>query len=385
LATAFTEDLMSTVRSASLPALLTTALVLMPAWSPLSAQSVDTSVDRSVDSAAVARRRLQPLPALGSAPETGFQFGATMLGVWEHEGAQRARPASVLMYALRSAKSQTRFGVEGEYWTRGNARRLAGTVVAQEFPLPFYGIGDGAPATAKEIFTPRSVEITLNAQQRIARAWYVTGGARRLQQTMTFDTNSALQRSMVSGVAGGPITELSAGMLTDTRDNLFAPRHGRWVQATVSTSRLGAASNYQFNKVRVDARGYRTLTGTHILAAHAQVVGVSGDVPFDQLALVGNSDILRGYEKGRYRDRWVGSAQAEYRSPYTHRIGAVMFAGAGLAAPSLNALSHRVLLPTYGAGMRVLIDQRQRTSVRVDYGRGRDGAAGLYVGFNQAF
>jgi hypothetical protein len=28
----------------------------------------------------VGRRRLQPLPAVASAPETGLQFGATMLG-----------------------------------------------------------------------------------------------------------------------------------------------------------------------------------------------------------------------------------------------------------------------------------------------------------------
>jgi hypothetical protein len=33
----------------------------------------------------------------------------------------------------------------------------------------------------------------------------------------------------------------------------------------------------------------------------------------------------------------------------------------------------------------VLLDQRQGTSVRVDYGRGRDAASGLYIGFNQAF
>ncbi len=40
---------------------------------------------------------------------------------------------------------------------------------------------------------------------------------------------------------------------------------------------------------------------------------------------------------------------------------------------------------TLGAGLRFQIDQRQRTGVRADYGRGRDGASGLYIGFNQAF
>ena len=44
-----------------------------------------------------------------------------------------------------------------------------------------------------------------------------------------------------------------------------------------------------------------------------------------------------------------------------------------------------VFAVTYGAGLRVQIDPAQRTAVRADYGRGRDGNSGLYIGFNQAF
>ena len=64
---------------------------------------------------------------------------------------------------------------------------------------------------------------------------------------------------------------------------------------------------------------------------------------------------------------------------------AVLFAGAGINAPALDELSGRTILPTYGAGLRVQLDKRQRTGVRADYARGRDGASGLYIGFNQAF
>lgn len=68
------------------------------------------------------------------------------------------------------------------------------------------------------------------------------------------------------------------------------------------------------------------------------------------------------------------------------RLGAVAFAGAGVVAPSAgDLLSERVLLPSYGIGGRFQLDARQRSAVRVDYGRGRDGASGLYIGFNQAF
>jgi len=94
---------------------------------------------------------------------------------------------------------------------------------------------------------------------------------------------------------------------------------------------------------------------------------------------------MRGYSRGRFRDRMFGGAQAEYRSPMWHRLGAVLFSGAGVVAPTAGALADARLLPTYGAGLRVAIDPTQRTAVRVDYGRGRSGNSGLYVGFNQAF
>lgn len=120
----------------------------------------------------------------------------------------------------------------------------------------------------------------------------------------------------------------------------------------------------------------------HLLATQLQVAGVDGTPPFDQLALIGNSDIMRGYKRGRFRDRWTAAVQGEYRTPVWHRIGGVSFAGGGLAAPSLDAFSETRLLPTYGAVMRFQIDARQRTAIRVDYWRGRDGASGLYIGFS---
>lgn len=94
---------------------------------------------------------------------------------------------------------------------------------------------------------------------------------------------------------------------------------------------------------------------------------------------------LRGYVRGRYRDRALAALQGEYRSPVRRRLGGVLFAGVGTVAPSLHRLGSGRLLPTHGVGVRLELDPQQRTSVRADYGRGIDGASGLYLGFNQAF
>lgn len=354
---------------------------LLMAGVALDAQGTHT--DRARDS--VGRRRIQPLPALAAAPETGLQFGATVLAVWEPAPALDTRPSSLMASALRTSRQQTRLRVEAERWSRGNSRRVAGSIQWQEFPLPYFGIGNSALASAEETFTPKGTEATLALYQLIAASWYATAGIRHVEQRIAADSTGVLRNGAIRGSRGGKITEWSAGVMIDTRDNLFAPRNGRWVQLSYSRSVDGVWSDFAYGTMRVDARAYRALATEHVIATQFQLTSVDGSAPFDQLALVGNSDILRGYARGRYRDRAMAAVQTEYRSPIRHRLGGTVFAGAGTIGGSIGALGSGKLLPTYGAGLRVQLDQRQRTGIRADYGRGRDGASGLYIGFNQAF
>ena len=333
----------------------------------------------------VGRHRIQPLPALASAPETGLQFGATVLAVWEPAARLDTRPTSLLASVLRTTKAQTRARVEGEYWSHGNAQRLAGSLQWQRFPLPFFGVGERTADLSEEIYTPTGTEAVFAAQRRIRGPWYATVGARYLDQRIATDSTGVLRFGQVTGSHGGVTTELSAGVQRDTRDNLFSPHTGQWLQLTYSYSDDRLWSDFRYRTVKLDARSYHTLGQSHVIALQLQATGVNGDAPFDALALIGGSDIMRGYKRGRYRDAWMTAAQAEYRSPMWHRLGGVGFAGGGVSSPSFASLSGRRLLPTYGAGVRVQIDARQRTGVRADYGRGLGGASGLYIGFNQAY
>ena len=337
----------------------------------------------AVDS--VGRRRIQLLPAVGSAPETGLQFGVSTLAVWEPAVIQSTRPSSVIVSALRTAKAQTRVRLDGEHWSPGNARRLSGLLLWQQFPLPYFGIGDRAPEEAEEKYTPRGIEAALSVLQRVRGPVYASLGVRHLEQRITPDSAGALRLGTITGSRGGTTTEIIGGVQLDTRDNLFAPTGGHWLQATYARSDDAVWSDFTYNTVRLDARTYQRVGRSQVVAIELQMTGVRGDPPFDAMALIGNGDIMRGYKKGRYRDRWVMATQAEYRSAIWRRVGAVAFGGAGFAAPSFGALGDSRFLPTYGAGLRLRLDARQRTGVRADYGRGLDGTAGLHMGFNQAF
>jgi hypothetical protein len=331
------------------------------------------------------RRRLQPFPAVASAPETGLQLGLTMLAVFEPPAERRARPASIVPTIIRSAKGQTRASVEGEYWGRANARRLWGSLAWQRFPLPFYGVGDQTLETAKETYTPQGVDAQATVQQRLRGTWYGLLTARFIDQTITPDSTSGVLRAKtITGATGGRVSEAGVGLLRDSRDFVFNPHRGMLAQFTVTTSRSAIGSDFSYSRRRLDVREYVPL-GAFTLALNYLGVWIDGDaIPFDQLNLVGGGDMLRGYTRGRYRDVNLQAAQAELRTPIHRRLGAVVFGGAGVLNDRNDATNTKAL-PTYGAGLRLQLDPRQRTAVRVDYGRGRDGASGLYIGFNQAF
>jgi len=338
------------------------------------------------------RRRIQPFPAVASAPETGLQLGLTVLSVFEPPASHRARPASLIATAIRSTKGQTRLSLEGEHWSPDNDRRLQGLLAWQKFPLPFYGIGSGAPSADKEVYTPSGIEAAGSIQQRLRGAWYVVGTARLIAQDVAPDssTGQLATNPAIVGRTGGRVSELGAGLLRDSRDYVFNPTRGTFAQASFAASGTYSGSEFDYQRLRIDARRYVPFAGSHVLALQLLLVGTMGAAPFDQLAMVGAGDIMRGYARGRFRDNWLSAAQMEYRSPIRHRLGVVAFAGVGQVTSRAGTLVDIIdidarLLPTYGAGARIQIDARQRTAVRVDYGRGRDGASGLYIGFNQAF
>jgi outer membrane protein assembly factor BamA len=326
---------------------------------------------------------LRILPVIGSAPETGFVGGATALRVTSGPNAD-TRPSTDQLYAAYTAKQQFRAFVSTDRWATGNRWGVNAQLEYQRFPQPFFGVGIGAPESAEEWYEARSVLANVTVRRRIARALYGQAGY-RYSDTKIRDAEEGgvIARGAVPGATGGVVSQLLAGGAWDSRDNVFAPASGTFVQATAAYSGGVFGADYEFSRYIADARRYVRL-GRGVLAGQAYLEATSTGAPFDQLSLVGSGMIMRGYVRGRYRDRELAAAQVEYRVPVAGRFGLAAFAGAGTVAPTLSMLTSSTLLPTLGGGVRWLLLPKQRTTVRVDYGVGK-GSSGLYIAFNEAF
>jgi hypothetical protein len=328
------------------------------------------------------------LPYLGSAPETGLQYGVTAFRVLQPADAG-TRPSTWQLFASYTAKSQAKAFLEMDRWTARNDWRVTTRLEWQRFPLPYHGTGDRSLDAAEEIYTPRGLLASAAVQRRIRGPLYALG-ALRVQDQDIVETDSAgeLRRGAVIGSRGGRVAQLQGGATWDTRDDVFAPRTGMFVQATAALASAAIASDFDFTRIVVDGRRYVPIGERSAVALQLVVEATGGrEAPFDQLSLVGGSNYMRGYARGRFRDRHLAAAQAEYRAPITGRLGWAAFAGGGRIAPRVADLagSDARFLPSYGLGLRWRLFATSRTNIRIDYGRGTAGQGGLYVALNEAF
>lgn len=327
------------------------------------------------------------LPYIGSAPETGIQFGATAFRVTQPADTT-TRPSTAQVFASYTAKRQARAFIESDRWSRGNVWHLVGHLELSRTPLLFYGFGDRAPASAEESYTPRGMLGSLLVQRQVRGPLYLESGYQLQDMRIeASDSTGALRTSAVRGARGGRVGQLQGGALWDSRDDVFAPYRGSYVEAIGSVAAAATGSDFAFRRFVVDARHFVPLGGRRILALQIAGELTGGDAPFDQVSLVGSSNYLRGYATGRFRDRDLLSAQAEYRAHLWRRIGWAAFAGAGTIAPRVGGLvaSDARVLPSYGAGVRWQLFTSSRSAIRVDYARGTAGASGLYLSLNEAF
>lgn len=351
---------------------------------------------------AQAQRKTSLLPVLGAAPETGWQFGVAVMRTDRDTTDAARRPSLTMGNVVRTTKGQTRAFVDTDRWSPGNARRLFTSTIVQEFPLPFYGFGDGASEGEERFYTPRSIDARVSAWRKIAPALWATAGARFLLVDIVKadyvvdlgdggfpppplgDGATASYADPFRSDAGRTVLA-SLGIAHDTRDNIYAPASGRYAEFTVNGASEWIGSEFEYVRAQADVRAYRRL-GDAVLGWQgvAQMVRGHG-VPFYEWPLVGNNTTMRGYVLGRFRDQTLLTTQAEYRTAPRGAWVFAAFGGVTLIARDWAGIGDARPLPSVGGGLRYRLDRVARSAVRVDYALGRDGQSGLYVAFNEAF
>jgi len=332
------------------------------------------------------KARLIGVPFIYYSPETKLAFGGG--GVLNFRAGRRkeeSRTSSVWTYASYNLARQFNVLVRPEIYLRSNNVYLQANIRWERSPQFFYGIGDNTPAAAKESFTPRILTIQLAARRRIFRSLFA--GLQYDFESLVMEKvepGRLLDTAGLAGSEGGMYSGFGASLVWDSRDAVLFPRQGVFAELSADAYGTLLASDASYTSLRLDVRKYVNFGTDRVLALQVYLHSTAGDVPFQRLALLGGESLMRGYYRGRFRDKGLIAVQGEYRQLVTKRIGFAGFAGLADVFPGFGDLQVRRLKYSLGGGLRYVVNKRDGTAVRLDVAWGQ-ACLGLYLTAKEAF
>jgi hypothetical protein len=251
--------------------------------------------------------------------------------------------------------------------------------------------GDGIKRTDKDYLLVNNSNIQLRERvlRRVVGDFY-TGVEVDFQKVynVQFGTTNPSNLDYPRGYNGSTNLGVGLGLVYDTRRNVMNVRSGKFAEIAYLNYSPSIGSTYKFQSTQFDLRYFRQ--GFH----SKQVIGVQamgffnkGQVPFNQMALMGGEMMMRGYYQGRYRDNNLMAAQAEYRFlpfPFSKRWGATLFASAGTVAPTASTLISSPYKMAGGLGARYLAFKSKDIFLRLDIAFTSEGR-GYYLFFGESF
>jgi len=326
-------------------------------------------------------------PVIGYTPETSVLFGANIVKLFRYPKSDSATRTSFAdMLAIATFKKQ--IIIEQNYTIFSNRERFMfiGYTSFQRFPQYYFGIGNNVPSGNKELVSYNQIFFDHLALRKIYKKFFAGIGYRYINIFNVEANDTGVLDKSVVGNAGSVSSGVQFAIASDSRTNIYNSGSGHMIRIRTVLNRKGLGSDYNFDIVEADLRGYLQIRNVHrdVVAFQGYGYFSSGDVPWNQMGTLGNDMIMRGYYSGRYRDKNFAAVQAEYRHSFNKVYGVVVFAGTGEVAKSTNEFSLSQLKPNVGGGLRVTLDRKERLNLRLDMGFGQN-TSNIYVSVAEAF
>ncbi len=341
------------------------------------------------DTTSSAEKSFRVYPTLGYSPETGVEPGASALWLFRARGDSTNRLSEVQTFAFFTFKAQFGLWIDNAIYGDKDKWFFLGRTRIQRFPLLYYGIGNNTSGDHPAVVDANYILLRQRVLRKIKPNLFL-GPEVDFQHLFGVAFNQpegGPAHTLPIGSSGTTNLGVGAALVYDDRHNVLNVRKGWFGEIGYLGYTPSLGSDYRFSSVNVEVRAFHPIARNNVLAW--QVLGnfMQGDIPFNQLALMGGEMMMRGYYQGRYRDKNMLAAQVEYRLlPFTFskRLGATLFAGTATVAPTVSAFRLDRVQFAGGAGLRYLLFKKKDIYIRLDMGLTKEGP-GFYFFTGEAF
>jgi hypothetical protein len=325
-------------------------------------------------------RGVLPMPLIVTEPAIGYG-GGLGLAYFSQSFEESAEAARAKGERVEPPDISMAFGLgtENGTWAGGGAYmgfwdadrwRYIGAAVKGELHLDYYSVGG----------QPRAYVLETGAlvQQLVRRLgttdWFA--GARYTYVPTKSRFESQRPEDVPQGELDTAIGKLGMIVDYDTRDSIFTPNSGTFVEVEAGFARGAFGADSKFETLYARAFSWHPV-GDLVIGVRGDARLSRGDVPFYAQPYV----VLRGVPAVRYQDRNALVGEGEVRWNLDSRWALVGFAGVGKAYGRRQSWSESDTVAAGGVGFRYLVARKLNLYAGLDVARGpEDTAVYLQVG-----
>ncbi len=342
------------------------------------------------DTSDISRPQFLIYPTLAYAPETSWEIGFSSLLVYYANRDTTNRLSEINGFTFITLENQYGLWFDHAIYSDKNKWFYLGRLRLQSFPLQYHGIGMDTPDRYTALVDANQIIIKERVLRELRDNLYfgLEGEFQRMSSVVFTPGPEFTDFELPLGSEGSNNFGLGMGLVYDTRHNVLNVRDGKFSELAVIRY-FPAFSDFGFNTIISDTRIYKPVGLHNVLAFQFLGQFMQGDVPFNQLALMGGENLMRGYYLGRFRDKNQLATQAEFRMlpipfSFTNRIGAAAFAGAATVFPDFSKAAIHKIVWSAGGGVRFLLFPKKDIYTRFDVAATQEGM-GYYLFIGEAF
>jgi uncharacterized protein (DUF2141 family) len=326
-------------------------------------------------------------PIISFSPETKLEGGISTYRLFKFIPDTVTRTSFFDFFVMITQNKQ--YTIHNNYliFTPNEKYLITGLNWFQYFPQYYFGVGNDLKENDKEEVKYSQFIFDFLVQRKILPSLFAGAGYR--YATIFQQQNVAgglLETTKYTGYQGSKIAGYQFAITSDNRDNVYYAAKGHYLRLhAVFHSKL-TQSQFNYQVYDIDYRKFFRVFKERwdVLAFQSYGYFTYGDVPWNELGAMGDSDIMRGYYSGRFRDKKYLATQVEYRLVFNKLVGMVFFAAVGEVGDDFNNFTLGGLKPSGGTGLRLKVNRKDRLNFRIDGGLGLDGF-NFYVGGSEAF
>ncbi len=330
--------------------------------------------------------RVIPMISASYDPDNGFGAGA-FVDFYFRLNQDSTTPLSYVSVPFyMSMNRQMVVGATADLYF-GSKYRLFTSFRYIQNPTPYYGVYSRDPVQEKEIFQHNYYKIQINALREVKNGFYLGGNYFfQKSQDIEFLAGGSIDFSDATGKEGYTYSGAGLSAQYDTRDKITSPYSGvnLTFRSTFFAPFLGSDN---FNTgLSFSISNYQQIKKSeHIIALQLGGDFFTSEPPFALMNTFGNGRLMRGYRSGKYLDRNRVYTQAEYRFPIFWRFRGAIFGGLATVNSNFQDFQFNDLKFAGGGGLRLVVDEKERLSLRFDVASSFDGGYGFYFSVNEAF